>query len=234
MRAALEAYLAGGGRLMYLGGNGFYWVTDVAPGRPHLMEVRRGHAGTRAGDSAPGEGVHSTTGRRGGLWRHRGKPPQSLAGVGFTAQGWADGAAYTRAPELPEPLASKLFAGISQPDEIGAFGPLGGAAADEIDRADATLGTDARAVIVATSRGRHSDAYQLTIEELNITLPTKGGTLCADVRSDVVYTELPGGGAYFSVGSIGWSLCLPHDDGDNDIARLTTNALEHLLSVGDS
>ena len=34
MMDALEAYLTSGGRLMYLGGNGFYWVTDRL-GRPH-------------------------------------------------------------------------------------------------------------------------------------------------------------------------------------------------------
>ena len=33
MLDALEAYLADGGRLMYLGGNGFYWVTAWDPQR---------------------------------------------------------------------------------------------------------------------------------------------------------------------------------------------------------
>ena len=32
MLDALETYLNGGGRLMYLGGNGFYWVTSQSPG----------------------------------------------------------------------------------------------------------------------------------------------------------------------------------------------------------
>ena len=34
MLDALEAYLSEGGRLMYLGGNGFYWITSFAPDRP--------------------------------------------------------------------------------------------------------------------------------------------------------------------------------------------------------
>ena len=50
MLDALEAYLDGGGRLMYLGGNGFYWVTAVDAARPHVVEVRRG----QRGHAAPG------------------------------------------------------------------------------------------------------------------------------------------------------------------------------------
>ena len=47
MLDALETYLNTGGRMMYLGGNGFYWITSFAPGRPHVVEVRR-RVGTRS------------------------------------------------------------------------------------------------------------------------------------------------------------------------------------------
>ena len=80
MLDAVEGYLAGGGRLMYLGGNGFYWVTTISTDKPHMIEVRRGFNGTRAWESAPGEGHHSTTGEPGGLWRYRGRPPNRLSG----------------------------------------------------------------------------------------------------------------------------------------------------------
>ena len=60
MLSALTSYVESGGRLMYLGGNGFYWVTSIAPDRPHLLEVRRGPAGTGPFRSAPGEVHHST------------------------------------------------------------------------------------------------------------------------------------------------------------------------------
>ena len=43
MLDTLEAFLGRGGSVMYLGGNGLYWVTSVHPSRPHLLEVRRGH-----------------------------------------------------------------------------------------------------------------------------------------------------------------------------------------------
>ncbi len=53
MLDALETYLRQGGRLMYLGGNGFYWVTSMDPEEQHTIEVRR-RAGTEAWQAAPG------------------------------------------------------------------------------------------------------------------------------------------------------------------------------------
>jgi N,N-dimethylformamidase len=87
MLDALDGYLGGGGRLMYLGGNGFYWVTSIDERRPHLIEVRR-WGGTGAWKAEPGEYHHATTGELGGLWRNRGWAPQRTVGVGFTAQGF--------------------------------------------------------------------------------------------------------------------------------------------------
>ncbi len=101
MLSALEDHVQRGGRLMYLGGNGFYWVTSRDPGRPGVIEIRRGHSGGRAWESEPGEGYHSTTGEPGGLWRHRGRPPNRLFGVGFSAQG-----ADERAPGYRRVLAT--------------------------------------------------------------------------------------------------------------------------------
>ena len=83
----MVGYLQGGGRQMYLGGNGYYWVASTDAERPHVLEVRKGIAGTRAWNSAPGELYHSSTGELGGLWRHRGKPPNEIVGVGFKAMG---------------------------------------------------------------------------------------------------------------------------------------------------
>jgi N,N-dimethylformamidase len=42
MLDAWEDYLSAGGRGMYLGGNGFYWVIAWHPEKKHLMEIRRG------------------------------------------------------------------------------------------------------------------------------------------------------------------------------------------------
>jgi N,N-dimethylformamidase len=95
MLDALEHYQNTGGRLMYLAGNGLYWVTSFDPQQPHIVEVRR-WGGTQSWTAVPGEYYHSTTGELGGMWRERGRPPQRLVGVGFTAQGFDASLPYYR------------------------------------------------------------------------------------------------------------------------------------------
>ncbi|WP_049793158.1 N,N-dimethylformamidase beta subunit family domain-containing protein [Conexibacter woesei] len=230
MRRALAAYTAGGGRLMYMGGNGFYWVTSTSADRG-VVEVRRGHAGTRAGDSPPGEQHHSTSGELGGLWRHRGGAPHDLVGVGFSAQGWGSGAAYRRLPDSRDPRAAYVFAGVAQDEPIGAGGPLGGAAADEIDRAEPALGTPETALVLASSSGGHTRHFQLAVEDVPAMRPGQGGDECADVRADLTLAPLPGGGAVFATGSIGWvvSFCA---DPDGGAARVTANVLDRFGTDG--
>ena len=109
---------------MYLGGNGFYWVTSLDERRPHLMEVRRGSSGSRAWTSAPGENYHSTTGEPGGLWRHRGRSPNRLTGVGFGSQSdTTQGASgYVRLQDSYDKRAAFIFQGIGESEVIGGFG----------------------------------------------------------------------------------------------------------------
>lgn len=231
MLDALSEYRNGGGRLMYLGGNGFYWVTSVDPARPHVIEVRRGHSGSRAWESLPGECHHSTTGEMGGLWRHRGRAPQSLMGVGFTAMGWDRSSHYTRTKESYDPEVGFIFEGVTDED-IGGFGlVMGGAAGDELDRADSLLGTPANARVVASSQGHHSDFYQHVVEEVvaNYANESHGGVDNPEVRADVIYFQTPGGGAVFSVGSISWVGSLSHNQYDNNVSRITENVLRSFL-----
>ena len=47
MMDALAAYLGRGGRLMYLGGNGFYWRVSYPASHPGMIEMRRAEDGTR-------------------------------------------------------------------------------------------------------------------------------------------------------------------------------------------
>jgi N,N-dimethylformamidase beta subunit-like protein len=230
MLDAMQGYLAGGGRLMYLGGNGFYWVTSVDKAKPHLIEVRRGNAGTRNWTSAPGESFHSTTGEFGGLWRHRGRPPQQLVGVGFTALGYLGAAGYARTAASYEPDVSFVFEGV-EADVVGEFGlALNGAAGDELDRHDPALGSPPGSVVLATSQLRHDSSYQLCVEDIPQTAPDHDGEHDPMVRADMVYLPLPHGAAVFSVGSINWITSLAHNGGDNDIARITENVLRRFLS----
>jgi len=229
MLDALEAYLGDGGRFAYLGGNGLYWVTSTPEECPDIIEVRRGHAGTRVWESPPGEEYHATTGERGGIWRYRGRAPQRLLGVGFTAQGFDCSLAYQWMIDANHPVAGFLAEGIDTGRPIGVAGSvLGGAAGFEIDRLDELLGTPSQAILIARADG-FSDAYQGTVEDVLTADSRQGGSVSPLVRSDIVFVPLPGGGAVFSVGSIAWCGALAANGGKNPVARLTYNALARFL-----
>ncbi len=189
MLDGLDGYLAAGGRLMYLGGNGFYWVTTAPEDDPFLIEVRRGQAGTRVWESAPGEWHQAMTTERGGLWRHRGRSPQSLAGVGFTAQGFDASLPYRIVAGPGEERVGFILEGIDPGAPLGGSGSvLGGPAGFEIDRADPALGTPPDAVVVASARD-FSHAYQGAVEDVTTADSRQGGPDSALVRSDVVFFE---------------------------------------------
>ncbi len=229
MLSGLDEYLATGGRLVYLGGNGFYWVTICPSGRTDLIEVRRGRSGTRVWESAAGEEHHAFTGERGGTWRNRGWPPQRLVGVGFTAQGFDVSLPYQWAITAEHPGAGFIAAGIDTACALGDSGSvLGGAAGFEIDRADERLGTLPGAVLVARATG-YSDAYQGVVEDVTTADSRQGGTVCELVRSDVVFMTTESGAAVFSVGSIAWCGSLGARAGKNDVARATRNVLERFV-----
>jgi N,N-dimethylformamidase len=229
MLDALDGYMASGGRLMYLGGNGFYWVTTAPEDDPYLIEVRRGQAGTRVWQSEPGEWHQAMTGERGGLWRHRGRPPQSLTGIGFTGQGFDVSLPYRVVADPGDQRAGFILDGIDPGRPLGDGGSvLGGPAGFEIDRTDAALGTPSHAVVVASASG-FSHAYQGAVEDVTTADSLQGGPDSALVRSDVVFFETVAGGAVFSVGSIAWCGALRADGAETPVGRMTWNVLHRLL-----
>ncbi|HXW81459.1 MAG TPA: N,N-dimethylformamidase beta subunit family domain-containing protein [Acidimicrobiales bacterium] len=229
MLAGLDDYLGTGGRLVYLGGNGFYWVTICPEGQTDIIEIRRGLSGTRVWESAPGEEHHAFTAERGGIWRNRGWPPQRLTGVGFTAQGFDVSLPYQWAISADHPTAGFVAAGIDTTRPLGTAGSvLGGAAGFEIDRADERLGTPPGAVLVARARG-FSDAYQGVTEDFTTADSRQGGSVCELVRSDIVFMPTEAGGAVFSVGSIAWCGALGPNGGKNDVAKATRNVLDRFV-----
>jgi hypothetical protein len=84
---AYTDYIKGGGNLMYLGGNGFYWSCATRSENLHRVEIRRGDQGCRAFTLAGGDRVFSTNGQQGLLWRSRGLASNYLLGVGCCACG---------------------------------------------------------------------------------------------------------------------------------------------------
>jgi len=229
---ALKRYLSSGGRLMYLGGNGFYWVTSCFPDRPWVIEVRRDNSGTRCWDAPHGERMHASTSELGGMWRLRGLSPNKLVGVGFAAEGWGQASGYERGPLSYSGAGSAFFEGI-QNATIGDRGfILDGAVGDEIDRFDISLGSPAHAEVLATSTPL-GPQYQLVIEDQTLTMPAQDGVGRPDkVRADIVYFPIEGEGAVFSVGSIVYAGAMAWNNFDNDLARLTTNVVR-CFALGD-
>jgi len=225
MLDALQEFTQRGGRLMYLGANGFYWRIAFHSELPGVIEVRRAEGGIRTWAAEPGEYYHSFTGEYGGLWRRQGRPPNLLAGAGFTAQGFDICSYYRRKPDSFDPRAAFIFEGIGPDELIGNFGLVGnGAAGLELDRADRKLGTPPHALVLASSEG-HTDLYMVVCEEILVNTPDLTGSQSDLVRADLVFYEMPGGGAVFTTGSIAWMGSLSHNTYDNNVSRITENVL---------
>ncbi|XOV86834.1 MAG: N,N-dimethylformamidase beta subunit family domain-containing protein [Pseudomonadota bacterium] len=223
MLDSIESWLAGGGRLMYMGGNGFYWRIAYHPENPAIIEVRRAEDGTRAWMSEAGEYYHQFTGEYGGLWRRLGRTPNKLVGVGFAAQGFDGGTYYRLTGEASDPRVGFVMEGLPGTGIIGKHGTqAGGAAGEEIDRFDVSLGSPDHAIVIASSEN-HRPGMLRTKEEFLMTVPDPRDSA---VRADMTFFETPSGGAVFSTGSISYAGSLSTNGYDNDIARLTQNVLK--------
>jgi len=225
MVSGMQGFTDRGGRLMYLGGNGFYWVVSFNEDMPGIMECRRAEDGIRPWEPGYGQYYHGFTGEYGGLWRRNGRPPNHLCGVGMTSQGFDVSEPYIVSPEAKNPRAAFIFEGI-EGDTIGDFGLAGGGAAGlEVDRVDDVQGTPEHALVLASST-RHTDIYLMVPEDLLDPTPDWSGTQCDIIRSDLTFFETPGGGAVFSVGSIAWPGAMAWNTYDNEIAKMTENVLK--------
>ena len=226
---AIKAYTEGGGRFMYMGGNGFYWRIAYHPELPGVMEVRRAEGGVRTWQAEPGEYALSFNGEHGGLWRNQGRAPQRLVGSGMFALGFDRCGYYRRTPESFDPRVAFAFAGIAGDEMIGDFGLIGGGAAGlEIDIADRSLGTPPHALVVAASED-HSDNYLLATEEHTF-LPDITGTMNPRIRAELVFFETANGGAVFAFSSIAWCASLSWNGYANNVSRLTRNVLNRFVS----
>ncbi|MDG1211425.1 MAG: LamG domain-containing protein [Paracoccaceae bacterium] len=232
MLDATEQYLQGGGRVMYLGGNGYYWVTAACPDDPACVEVRKLDSGSRAWQAEPGEGYLATTGERSGLWRNRGRAPQKLVGLGFTTEGMDRAEPFERMPDSFHKRVAWIFDGIGDEELIGDFGlALGGAAGVELDRYDLALGTPPHTMLLASSID-HTDNYPLVSEEVTYAFPGRGGSQDPQVRGDMIYFTTAENGAVFAAGSIGWSQALPCKGGENNVGTVMRNVLNAFTNDG--
>ena len=219
-------YIEGGGRFIYLGGNGFYWKVVPHEDGPWALEVRRAEGGIRLWAAEPGESYHAFDGSYGGLWRRLGRPPQGIVGIGFSTQGDYTGHPYRFAPGILDPRVAFLREGIdARPGtEFGDRGFMGGGAAGhELDRADVRLGTPRHALIVATAIVTEPSYAPVNEERYDHTLwPRRHDDV---MRSDITFFEAPHGGAVLSFGSMNYIGALPVDGYTTAAARLVLNAV---------
>ena len=228
---ALMQYTQSGGRMAYVGGNGFYWRIARDKSMPWATELRRAEGGIRTWAAEPGEYYHQLDGQYGGLWRRNRRAPQVLAGVGFSGQGLFEGTYYRLTPAARDPRFAWMFAGINE-DIIGDYGLSGGGAAGfELDRADVALGTPHDAVILGRSEDPPRSFFTVPEEVLAGRRTITGESLESLLRAEIVYFEPAGGGAVFSVGSITFCGSLWREGWDGPVSRLLENVMRRFSSA---
>ena len=234
MFSAYEQYQQDGGRWIYLGANGFYWCSEYHPDNSNIIEVRKGEAGTRAWTANPGEYNNAFDGKYGGMWRARGRIPSKLCGLTFTAYGFDVSSYYVRDKDSERPETAWIMDGIGNGERIGDFGLVGGGAAGlELDRYDIEFGTPHEAYLLAHSEG-HTNLMLQVNEEIHFSVRGYhgGGTENPMVRADMIYYKTPNDGALFAPGSLSWCGSLSHNNYNNNVSRITENAIRGFLKEG--
>lgn len=231
MLDAVQGFVNRGGRLMYLGGNGFYWRISFSDEHPGVVECRRSETGVRPWEPGLGQYYHAFTGEYGGLWRRNGRPSGELTGLVMSSQGFDVSEPYVLCRGAGDARVDFMWQGVDRTEgrQFGDFGLCGGGAAGlEIDRADPTLGTPEHVLVLGSSQ-RHTDTYLMTPEDLLDPTPDWTGTQSDQVRSDLVFFETPNGGAVFSTGSIAWAGAMACRAYKNEVSLLTLNVLSRFL-----
>ena len=217
-------YTAQGGRLIYLGADGFFFAVEANPGFPGVLESRNFH---NIADR------YLTTGHRGGLIAETGRHTGALVGVEISGMIFNGSSPYRKHPAAEDKRASWIFAGTTEGDVFGEYGldtVKGGAVGFEIDRYKAGNGVPRHALNLATS-----EPLLEKVEDVQLldTLPLKIAYHPAPeerwAQADVVFFETPKGGAVFSTGSICWMSSALDNQYDNDIAQITRNVIERFL-----
>ena len=130
--------------------------------------------------------------------------------------------------ESNDPRAAFVFKGV-EGNIIGDFGLSGGGAAgQEIDRFDHSLGSPPHALVLARSED-HTEEMMIGKEDMPATNYIIGGTENPLVHADMTFFETANGGAVFSTGSITWAASLPHNGFDNNVSRITANVLRRFV-----
>ena len=121
---ALAQFQGNGGRVMYLGGNGFQSRVTFNPDRPHIMESRRVPYWKSRHVTASAEHHLASDGILGGHLSAIGCEARLLVGVETATMGFDESVPFWRVSDLPDAV-SFVFRDVHS-DRIGGFGLIGG------------------------------------------------------------------------------------------------------------
>ncbi len=221
---AVVEYQAQGGRMMYLGGNGWFWSVSPHPSAQGAIEYRK--------NTLWSERVMENGLRGGGFWESD-RRLESVFGVNMSGMVFTGCTDFHKTADAENPRASWIFDGCTEGENFGAYGVDNnqpGACGYEFDKADFDLGTPRHALVIGSS-----NAIPGLIEE------TQMGTMALNLshspaperetttRADIVFFEGPNGGAVFSSSSISWCGSLHENDRQNDVASITGNVIRRFL-----
>jgi N,N-dimethylformamidase len=211
---AIADWTGAGGRLAYLGGNGFSMNVSFGAERPWIMENRRVDLWERDEEFQRSEAVQATDGRRGGYLSASGRHAAAVTGVESATMGFDHSYPYVLTEAARRPEAAFVFAGVTG-DVIGDFGAIGGGVVGQ--EWDNAAGHDlGPGHLILGSSHDHT------------LVPPLFGAVRPDYHADLVL-YLHGAGAAFSVSSMAWCAALSHDGYANDVARITHNVLRRFL-----
>jgi N,N-dimethylformamidase len=211
---AIALWTTGGGRLMYLGGNGFSMNVNFDAERPWIMENRRVELWERGEDFQRSEAINATDGRRGGYFTASGRQPAAVTGVESATMGFDHSYPYVLGEAARRPEAAFVFEGVTG-SIIGDFGAIGGGVVgQEWDNAAGHQFGPGHLIL--------GSSHDHTL------VPPLFGAVRPDYHADLVL-YLRGRGAVFSVSSMAWCAALSHDNYVNEIARITHNVLRRFL-----
>lgn len=220
MLDALDRFVEDGGSVVYLGGNGLYWVTSLHPTKPHLMEVRR-WGGSQTWSVEEADRPHQYEQCLGGLWADAKRPPNLQVGVGFAGFGAGPSLTYVRTEASYSEEWSWVFEGVNT-TEFGGDG-INVGVGNEFDSFDPLVAAPGRTTVLATAQPVTPDHFA-TFEG------GPGRAPNPKVRADLAVTATPGGGLILAVSSITASGCLVVTEGPKTLRRVCTNILEHMVA----
>ncbi|MBL3600323.1 MAG: LamG domain-containing protein [gamma proteobacterium endosymbiont of Lamellibrachia anaximandri] len=216
-------YTEQGGRVIYIGGNGWLFSAAGHPSLPGVMESRNFHHIAER---------YLTNGQRGGLMIETGRHTGPVFGNEMAGMIFNGSSAYRKLEDAGNPRAAWVFADTGEGKVFGDYGidrVHGGAAGFEIDRYNPDNGVPRHALHLATSEPLKPTIEDVVLGQLPLTIKYHPDKKEPWARADLVFFETANGGAMFSTGSITWISSTLENNFDNDVAKITGNVIRRFL-----